>query len=646
VHAQRLLVALAFVALGAACAPPGGGRPCRSDDECPRGESCRDRVCVFSGRYPIVLPPPPTDGGGGLPADAGARDDGGLDAGPSDAGYDGGYDAGPWWNPAWPGRVELRLINVGQASDLVGFAVPVRLADHIPAAERSATDVDVRFTESIDSGELTFELERAGQPDAVAWVRVPLVPARTADSSIWLYWGNPLAPSVADTTGAVWTDNYEAVLHLSDEGAVRVDATGNGHGIDGGPGAPVEGALGGGLQLDGGAGLSLFGLGTPSFPEARGTVSFWLRKPAGATSQWLFDSSRGGEQLVANINGAGDARLQGRADGGVTFSRTYEIDDDEWEFLSFDWNGSTEVAFRVNGSRASFDPLGASTENNRAVFGANFTGALDEIRVSSVRHSGDWTRATWHSQEGSFLVEGAQPRPPDVTARTVSRVAGALVEYDFSEGAGTTVANSGSADGLDLTIGDATAVEWVGEGLWFQRPTLASTEGDTSALVTACAGGDATFEGWFMADNPYLDGPARVFTFSLDSGVRNFTLGQSRSTWMLRLVTSETDNNGSSHPTYGSRPATPIGTVTPGVAQHVVFVREGGVVTVYVDGSEVTSTSWTGDYSNWGAHGIGVGNEFPADSLSRSWVGGVYLAALYCRALTNTEVSTNYAAGP
>ncbi|MGB9347456.1 MAG: hypothetical protein WCA90_15600, partial [Ilumatobacteraceae bacterium] len=46
----------------------------------------------------------------------------------------------------------------------------------------------------------------------------------------------------------------------------------------------------------------------------------------------------------------------------------------------------------------------------------------------------------------------------------VGRTSGELVRYDFGEGSGSTVGDSGSGVPLDLTIGDPGSVSWVSGG--------------------------------------------------------------------------------------------------------------------------------------------------------------------------------------
>jgi hypothetical protein len=66
---------------------------------------------------------------------------------------------------------------------------------------------------------------------------------------------------------------------------------------------------------------------------------------------------------------------------------------------------------------------------------------------------------------------------------------------------------------------------------------------------------------------------------------------------------------------------------------------------VYVNGTvQPIMQVITGNLSNWVASWpFAIGNEV---TLDRSWLGEVYLVAVYDRALTGEEVLQNYQAGP
>ncbi len=67
-------------------------------------------------------------------------------------------------------------------------------------------------------------------------------------------------------------------------------------------------------------------------------------------------------------------------------------------------------------------------------------------------------------------------------------------------------------------------------------------------------------------------------------------------------------------------------------------------IQLYQGGALQTSASVGGGFEGWtDGYGLRVGDEATG---SRAWLGGLHLAAIYCRALTALEVGQNFNAGP
>ena len=142
--------------------------------------------------------------------------------------------------------------------------------------------------------------------------------------------------------------------------------------------------------------------------------------------------------------------------------------------------------------------------------------------------------------------------------------------------------------------------------------------------------GQFSVEVWLESDRPQQSGPARIVSLSLDSGARNFTLGQDGERLDVRLRTTTTDSNGL--PSFGSStlewPRRPC---------HVVLTYDpAGQATLYRDGLEVGKSNIGGDLTNWDERfSLAIGNEVTGD---RPWLGKVYGLALYARALSGAEI--------
>ncbi len=216
---------------------------------------------------------------------------------------------------------------------------------------------------------------------------------------------------------------------------------------------------------------------------------------------------------------------------------------------------------------------------------------------------------------------------------------GLLVFYDFEEGQGTTIHDTGPGVGpLDLTLDNPNAATWIDGGLSIDSATIIQSAGPATKIIEACKASHAiTIEIWIKPANTSQSGPARIFTLSPSGSQRNFTVGQSSSLFDFRLRTTATNNNGT------PSVASPSGSATTNMT-HVMYTRDaGGDVRIYIDGVERTAGNVGGDLSNWDtSHQLALANE---QTQNRAWRGELHLAAVYDRALAFTEVQQNFSAG-
>ncbi|MEL7422707.1 MAG: LamG-like jellyroll fold domain-containing protein, partial [Bacteroidota bacterium] len=210
--------------------------------------------------------------------------------------------------------------------------------------------------------------------------------------------------------------------------------------------------------------------------------------------------------------------------------------------------------------------------------------------------------------------------------------------YRFEEGSGSVVYDH--AGSMHLTIGNTSNVNWIpGGGLSINSGTVLSSSGNATTLKSALqATNELTVEAWVAPANTTQDGPARIVTFSGDTGQRNFTLGQEDFDYGMRLRTDNGGSNNGQPDVYSSGSL-----VSAGTLQHVVFVRNSaGEEKIYVDGSEVYSGTRLGTFSNWADFQFALANEL---TNNRDWLGEIHLVAVYTKDLSAAEVTQNYNAG-
>jgi VanZ family protein len=151
------------------------------------------------------------------------------------------------------------------------------------------------------------------------------------------------------------------------------------------------------------------------------------------------------------------------------------------------------------------------------------------------------------------------------------------------------------------------------------------------------SGRGISIEVWLETNDIMQAGPARIVSYSLDTGLRNFTLGQEGRDLVLRVRTTQTDLN-------GDNPAMQISNVfVPGIPMHLVATYDHGIERLYMNGKMVSEIAGPGGgFSNWEpGYPLVLGNEATGN---RPWKGRLFLAALYNRALSSEEVFMNYRA--
>ncbi len=215
---------------------------------------------------------------------------------------------------------------------------------------------------------------------------------------------------------------------------------------------------------------------------------------------------------------------------------------------------------------------------------------------------------------------------------------GISVLYTFLEAGGNVVTDqSSTGTALDLTILDPGNVAWIaGGGLDIANGTLISAL-DNKISAQCKSTNEITLETWIKPENATQAGPARILSLSSNLHNRNFTLGQEDSRYDTRLRTTNTNNNGVPSLTV---PASTVNTVL----SHVVYTRQdNGEARIYLDAIPQVAGTVSGNFTNWNnVYTLTLVNELTND---RDWLGEIYLAAVYCKALSNTEVQQNFSAG-
>ncbi len=219
--------------------------------------------------------------------------------------------------------------------------------------------------------------------------------------------------------------------------------------------------------------------------------------------------------------------------------------------------------------------------------------------------------------------------------------------YDFKEGTGAIAHDtSGVAPAMDLTL---TGTSWMSNyGIQIETGKASATRLASKKLYDRIGNLETgtqqySIEAWVIPANITQEGPARIITYSGNSGTRNFHLGQTLYQYDFR--------NRSVLPTIGGN-GTPA-LVTYDVDRDLQATLQHVVATydqyrgrrIYVDGLFTDDLDEQGPGRLWSwdpNHTFVLGNE---PSNDRLWLGKFQLVAVYDMALTQTQIDQNFDAG-
>ena len=172
--------------------------------------------------------------------------------------------------------------------------------------------------------------------------------------------------------------------------------------------------------------------------------------------------------------------------------------------------------------------------------------SCDQIAAAFLAAIQDWaaqaTAAVPPPVGGGQPVVSAAATFADATAGGQARADGAAIAmFTFSEGAGDVTTDS-SGVGAPITL-QISGMEWVdGGGLRNVTGKAQANAADSRKLFDMITPANAySVEAWLIPDNNAQDGPARIVSYSQDTAIRNFTLGQNAIYYQLRNRTAGSD---------------------------------------------------------------------------------------------------------
>jgi len=219
---------------------------------------------------------------------------------------------------------------------------------------------------------------------------------------------------------------------------------------------------------------------------------------------------------------------------------------------------------------------------------------------------------------------------------------GLIAKFEFKTGTGTIAYDSSGVEPeLDLNL--SGNVTWVG-GWGVQVESGGKLQGTTTGSVKLhdmiLQTGEFSVEAWVAPDNTTQTG-AYIVSYSGGDAARNVTLGQTMYNYDFALRSTTTNANG--QPQFSTPNANQVAQAT---LQHVVLTYDPvNGRQIYVNGALAASgdAQKGGSLSEWdNTFALVLGNEVSGD---KPWAGVIKMVAVYNRAMSASDVQTNFAAG-
>jgi biopolymer transport protein ExbB len=322
-----------------------------------------------------------------------------------------------WWSNDWNYRKEIDFdlsttgANIGGTPLDVPVLIRLSLANFGYFNDVKSDGGDFRFVDSDDKTPLKFHIERFDATNQIAfiWVRVPTLPAGAKTGKIYMYYGNPKAPTGGDAA-ATYDANQTLVVHFADPAQPIVDATAfANHPSASTAQLTAASLIAGGAKFSGGQAITFPAASALRLlPAKGGTLSAWVRIDAPQTDAYLLALQDGAKEWIVGIRGT-QAYTRIAGGGGAGGGRTElvqsgSLTSGQWHHIAASLGSGGKLTLYVDGESAATaqatatEIAGTLTIGAGAEGGHNLSGEVDEVQSSSVERSVDWVRAAAKSQ--------------------------------------------------------------------------------------------------------------------------------------------------------------------------------------------------------------------------------------------------------
>lgn len=351
------------------------------------------------------------------------------------------------WLGDWKKRRPIDIDHSVIDAQLSGFAALIHLS---ASAGKNSDDVTGVFDElesdanrkkiavTLADGltQCYVEIEEWDHANEKAWlwVKVPTVSADT-DTRLYLYYDKNQADNTtyvgdkASTPGqSVWDGDFNAVWHMDADGGTTIeDSTSNN--IDGtktasGEPAEIDGKIGKAQSFDGSN--DKVDIGDDRFEsDEQGTIELLVYFPNATDDYTAFSTSRSpgtADMLRIRITSDYNLAIQHMISGGLNLVGTTSHPGTGWHYLVLTSSGTAwelwidgvkQSLTVIDGSNTGdwFADLTAAITHLGRIGGLEYGGSyysedcyIDEVRISKVKRSDAWIKATFYSGDDNLVT--------------------------------------------------------------------------------------------------------------------------------------------------------------------------------------------------------------------------------------------------
>ena len=570
-----------------------------------------------------------------------------------------------WYHTGWTNRLMLTIDHTKVSADQTDFPILVSLAS-LPAdfhAHVNQTDArDIRVTKSDGTTELPREVVYydSATDAGELYFKYTGTLSSTVDTSIYIYYGNSGATDydAAFEFGKnnVWDSNYVGVWHLNEVGTTRYDSTSNNnHLAISGTVSNATGKIGTAASFTQAGNLFRSDTNLSSnFPSKNGqtvtdlSASFWVKATSLGWHDWLGKENGTGWYFYDNTTSMGISYINGSeygtfgGAGSVTTGTWYNITGVHNSTTDTDYMyingavGGTEVSRTVDpGSSSASFMLGGTTS-----WPTDANGLVDEVRVSKSVRSATWVSTEHNNQNSPSTFFSA-------TVPTENNNTEPVAYWKFNENVGTSVYDSSPNrfDGIIETGGTSTtlpswtigkydsALQFDGLGNRFTK------SGDNSILRPSA---NMSVEAWVYlhALPSEVPGGREVIIMKKHGGSpwESYELQADYTSSENRFTFAWVNASGTGYNAF-TRPTT--FTMAKNTWYHVVGVRNGSSLKIYVNGSNLTGGSnlpTGGDTLYASNSDLQIGS----DGNTAAFKGVIDEVKLYDYARTDSQIKNSY----